>query len=426
MTHADPATPSRRSRTTARPLRAAYIALWFPKASETFVFYEIKRLIDLGATVQAYALYGPLTEGLSSAMTSPDFPVENLGLRRLFSGFAGDLFHWLARKPKVVGRFFRKLIFRWGWRDWEMFGENFWAAFSGLTLARRFEEAEIDHIHAAWAGGPATAAWIASELTGIPFSFAARAGDIYPEDGTLADKLKAAAVVRLDAAFNRSYLAGFAPSQAYKIHVVRNVLSWAPESEAEVSMTSPVRLVAVGRFVETKGFDVLIRAMALLRDQGVETRLNLVGSGSLEAEYRSLAQELGVADRIDWPGFVSHDNLRRCFLEADLFVMPSKIRENGDRDGLPTVIMEALMHRVPTIATDVGGIREVVENEVTGLLVPQNAVEPLAQAIKRFAKDREFALKTAQAGKVRVLDFYDPPKNTQALYDLFAAHSVKA
>jgi len=291
-------------------------------------------------------------------------------------------------------------------------------------LAKRFKSLGVRHIHAAWANGPATAAWIVSMLTGIPFSFSARAGDICPPDGALREKMEAASFVRVASAHNIPYLSRLYPEFADKIHLVRNPSSWSECRDAPVAMGSPLKILALARFVATKGLEYLVRAVKILVDEGVDVQLTLGGSGALEAPLKCLAMGLGIKDRVLFPGFIPHDRAQEYILDADVFVMPSVVRSNGDRDGLPTVLMEALLHGVPVISTDVGGIREVVEDGATGLIVPQRDPKALAQAVKRLKDDPEKAREMARQGKRRVSDLYDTERNVKELAGLFASHAL--
>src|SRR5512139_1168865 len=174
--------------------RIAYILLWFPKPSETFIFREVVNLWRMGFPIKVFALYGELTEQLSPEMAEVSPRVERLG-RPWMKTAARDVAYWRRCKPDVTTDLFRTIPFR-KWSSFELAGENIWAFFCGFTLARRFEEQNIEHIHAPWANGPATAAWVASKLTGIPFSFMGRACDIFPPDGALAEKIRDSAFVR--------------------------------------------------------------------------------------------------------------------------------------------------------------------------------------------------------------------------------------
>jgi glycosyltransferase involved in cell wall biosynthesis len=376
----------------------------------------------MGMPLTVYTMYDRLDSHLSGEMSRDDIPVERLGCRHALCG-AKAFAYWRKRRPEVLKSLFASLLLR-RWNSLEQTGENYWACYCGCHLARRFEEAGVRHIHACWANGPATAAWVASALTGIPFSFTGRAGDIYPPDSSLPEKIAHAAFTRVDAAFNIDYLRGFAPGREDDIVLVRNCLSWEDCQDAPAPMRPPYHIMALCRFVRTKGLDVLLRACRALADGGVDFRLTLAGSGPQSLPLRVLARRLGLADRVHFPGFVPHDQVPRILRQADVFVTPSKVVQSGDRDGLPTVIMEALMHRVPVVATDVGGIREVVRDGETGRLIPQLDVEAMRRAILDVLTHREKSLAMAERGRRLILDFYDSEKNARSMIDLIAAHSA--
>ena len=175
-------------------LRIAYVLLWFPKPSETFIFREVANLRKLGLDLQVFTLYGPLTRDLSPEMQSVLLRVERLGLPYLRSAWQNFLFWWI-KQPAVTWRLLKTVVFR-HWRGPEREAESLWGALGGFYLARRFQEEKITHIHAPWACGPATAAWVAARLTGIPFSFTGRAHDVFTPDSLLPEKIRDAAFVR--------------------------------------------------------------------------------------------------------------------------------------------------------------------------------------------------------------------------------------
>ena len=185
----------------------AYILLWFPKPSETFIFREVVNLWKMGVPIKVFTLYGELTEQLSPEMAEVSPRVERLG-RPWMKTVHRDIAYWWRRDPHVTAELFRTIPLR-KWRSFEVGGENIWSFFCGFTFARRFEEQHIEHIHAPWANGPATAAWVASRLTGIPFSFMGRAVDIFPPDGALEEKIRDSAFVRTNPKVNVEYLRGY-------------------------------------------------------------------------------------------------------------------------------------------------------------------------------------------------------------------------
>jgi len=399
--------------------KTAYILLWFPKPTETFIFKEVVHLRRMGLPLTVHTLYGEWRHGLSAEMAMTRKGIERLGaasLPRLVSGLG----YWTRRAPGKVRSLFRSIPCR-RWGNPEKTGENLWAFLCGFHLAGRFTEQGTRHIHAPWAGGPATAAWTASGLTGIPFSFSARAWDIHPPDGALPDKIRDAVFVRSETGTNIPHLARFAGGRVEKLHVVYNGLTLPAAEKAPVPMTPPYRFLALGRFVGKKGFSVLLHACRLLKDTGLDFQLTLAGSGPLEGRLKALCSKAGLESRVRFPGFVPHDRVSDLFRSADAFVMPCVIDRSGDRDGIPTVIMEALMHRLPVAATDVSGVREVIEDGVTGLLVRPDDPVTLATAMVKLVKDRASSLEMAENGRQRVLRDFDPETNASRMFRLLTA-----
>lgn len=382
---------------------------------------EILCLREQGMHILPTALYGPLRKHFSKEMQAFAATVTRLGLRHLSRGVADERYWWKRDSAAVK----ECLAFaRLGFRTLERTGENLWALHAGFRLARVFQEQGITHIHAPWATGPAMAAMVASRLTGIPFSFAARAGDIYPPEQALQAKIARAAFVRVNTQSNVAYLRSLVPAAHQdKILNVYNAVTLIPADEAPVFMTPPVRILAIGRFVRTKGFDDLLRACAILKGQEVDFLLTLAGSGGEEAALKQLVKELDLTDRVQFPGFVTHEEVSRLLDQADCFVMPSVVGKNGDRDGIPNVIMEACTHRVPVVATDCSGIGEVIREGETGRLVPQRNPQALADALQQTLADRAGALRLADAAKTLVLSLFDQQTNCATLRALFSEHS---
>jgi glycosyltransferase involved in cell wall biosynthesis len=386
--------------------RTAFVSLWFPKPSETFVYREVLALWRQGLPVRVLCLYGPLRRGLSEDMRATDIPVERLGLRAIPRILADTLRSLASRPAKTLAILARVLSRPAGGA--EKFGENVLAAFCGISLARRCAAQHIEHVHAAWANGSATAAWVVRELAGIPFSFSARAGDVHPPDGLLGIKLRDCAFARVDSSYNLPHLRRFIPFAPEKVHLVYNARTMAAFSEAPVPMAAPARLLGIGRFVETKGFQFLIEALAILRAKGVDARLTLAGDGPWKARLAAQAAKRGLAEQVDFPGFVTHDQVSRLLAASDVLVMPSIRKPNGDSDGLPTVINEALYHRLPVVATDVASISDVVKHNQTGLLVPERDAKALAEAIESMLNNRDQAIAMAAAGRELALAMFDP------------------
>ncbi|MDR3639982.1 MAG: glycosyltransferase [Humidesulfovibrio sp.] len=400
--------------------RTAYVTLWFPKPSETFVVSEADALRKAGLPLSVHALYGPLKAGLP--MQPEGMRVERLGLANAPSILLAVLTGLLARPLAALGILGRVLLSPGG--GLEKYGENILAMLCGFRLAKRFRELGVEHTHAGWANGSATAAWCAARLNGIPFSFTARAGDVHPPDGLLRRKLDEASFVLVDSSFLVPHLAAHNPRAAGKIRLVHAVMTLPPAAEAPVPMRPPVRIVAIGRFVKTKGFQHLLDALALVRARGLDARLTLAGDGPWMGRLRARTARLGLEGMVDFPGFLPHAEVPALLLAADMLAMPSIRRPNGDSDGLPTVLIEALLHRVPVLATRLAGIPDLVEDGVTGLLTPEGDAEAIATVVLRLAGDREAALAMAARGRDRALEMFTPEGYVAAFFKLLAAREA--
>ena len=352
--------------------RMAYVLLWFPLSSETFVFREIQQLVQRGMDIRVYTMYGEKLRGCSDEMKNYAGPIKRFGsvaTLRLLKAF------WRAwkRDRETVKTLMRRGLFR-KMRNLEAYAENLWCFLAGFLLAEEAQRDGIELLHSSWGNGPATAVWVASRLSGIPFAFTGRAGDIYPQDGILAEKSRDAIFIRTNNMANKPWLQSFCPAgQKDKVHVIYNGLTLGRRVDCRAPFQKPYRLLAIGRFARTKGFPELLTAMARLRDDGFPVRLTLVGDGNWKRKLVEMRKRLHLEDLVDMPGFVPNDRIRTFMEEHDMLVVPSVVHTNGDRDGIPNVIMEALSCGMPVVATDVCGVGEVIRP------MPSAACSPTAK-----------------------------------------------
>ncbi|MHB8066899.1 MAG: glycosyltransferase [Desulfobaccales bacterium] len=401
--------------------RVAYLLLWFPEPTQTFILDEVNTLQRLGLDLQVYTFYGPRPPGRIAGMEPVLAPVHRLGLASLGTLISQLLRLFRDHRPLARRVLAETLVHRW--RDLETAGEALWAALAGVHLAHIFAAAGVDHLHAPWADGPATGAWVASRLSGIPFSFSAHAHDIFPPDGALAEKIRAASFIRVASAVNRDYLLAFEPDAVDKIEAVHCGMPLTPAPAPRPAWQPPYQFLSIGRLVPKKGFPILLQACRELAAQGLDFQLTIAGDGPQRQELQELVQEFGLTGRVHFPGFVLHRQVPALMHRAHLFIMPSIVDPQGDRDGLPTVIMEALAHEVPTVATDICGISEIILPEKTGWLVPPGDPQALVQAIREALDDPAEARRRGQAGKRWVAQEFDSIKNYGNLKRLLEKYS---
>ncbi len=298
-------------------------------------------------------------------------------------------------------------------------------------LAERARAAGITHLHAHYASGPAAVALIVHELTGLPMSFTAHAKDAYASSPKrLQKKIAAARFVVTCSSAVREKLVSLAPEHASAIHLIHHGVSPEVVKAAQQSPTDQCRrrdegngehplVLAAGRLVEKKGFEDLVRALARLRSRGILLRAEIAGEGRLRADLCDLAARLGLDGDLALPGALPHPALARRYRDASCFVMPSRVLDGGNRDGIPNVLLEAMAAGVPVVATAVGGIPEVIADRVNGLLAPEGDVEQLAAGIAEVLADPEAAAERAARARAAVMARFDLERNVDTLLDLF-------
>lgn len=398
----------------------AYVLLWFPKPSETFVFSEVKNLVGLGLPVSVYTLYGRLRKNLSSEMELYNGQIFRLGLRKIIV-LPIFVLYWLFKSPVKTMQLITFFLLR-RWKGIEKTAENAWACLCAFYLAYRFEKDGIKHIHAPWACGCATAAWLASRLTHIPFSFTIRAWDIYPPDSLIKEKTRDAIFIRSETQYNIDYLTEFTGCSDDKFHLTYNGVSITSANTRSSQMIPPHQLLAVGRLVGKKGYEYLLRACVLLKERSIDFHLHFVGDGLYSKRLKLLCNSLGLNQHVTFHGFQPYEKIPEFFSKADVFIMPSIVHSSGDRDGIPTVIMESLLHHVPVITTPVSGIPELIENGTTGTLVPQKDPVAIADAIIFLISDNEKAKAMAIRGNQKVLELFNAEENHKKVLSLYQSY----
>ncbi|MDP3789080.1 MAG: glycosyltransferase, partial [Candidatus Omnitrophota bacterium] len=187
----------------------------------------------------------------------------------------------------------------------------------------------------------------------------------------------------------------------------------------QYAIRNTVKILAIGRLVEQKGFEDLITACGILRDKGIDFECNIVGEGPLKERLASSVERLALQGKVNLLGMKTQEEIKQLYREADIFAAPSVVAKDGDRDGIPNVVLEAMAMGLPVVSTDVSGLPEVVINEKTGLVVPARSHESLAMAMEIFIKDGSLRNRLGRQGKEHVQTLFDLDKNINGLIDIF-------
>ncbi len=400
----------------------AYMMSRFPKLTETFVLYEILALEKQGIRVEIF----PLIHHHEPTI-HPE--AKNLLPRLHFAGFV-DLAVlrsnaiMMAAAPRAWFRALWSVIHgNIGSRDFLLKSLTIFP--QSVHFAREMQRMGICHVHAHFATYPTMGAYIVHMLTGIPFSFTAHAHDIQMDQTMLAAKVRAAAFVIAISRYNKQMLVDLAgQGTTDKIHVIHcgTDLSRITPVHDATPAGSRLEIICVASFKDMKGHDILVRALAMLRDRGTDFRCRLVGDGPLRGQTREMIARYGLDDRVVVCGPKPGQEVRTMVAASHVLVLASVRGRRGDMDGIPVVFMEAMAAGLPVVGSRLSGIPELVEDGVTGYLTEPGDRAGVADALERLGNDPELRKRMGMAGRRKVEREFDLHANADALAGLFLQH----
>lgn len=295
---------------------------------------------------------------------------------------------------------------------------------AGSFAARAPGRKRLGHVHAQFCSIPATVGMLLAEMMGITFSISCHARDLFTRESILmATKLTEAEFTAVCTEHGLARLRRQYPLVAGdNIHLVHHGIAperFPPPTEPAAG---PTCVLSVGRLIEKKGFGILLRAAALARADGAQFVLEIVGDGPEREDIERLAAGLGLREVVILHGRLTQDELLPIYARAHAFVLASVVAGDGDRDGIPNVLLEAMAMGVPVLATTAGGIPELVQHEVTGLLSQPGDVADLADQLQRIVYDEDLRARVRQAAREKVLAQFDISRNVEQLAALFAQY----
>ncbi len=406
-------------------MKLGYVLKIFPRLSETFILNELLGLERLGCEITIFSRYRP-TEAVPHEalrrLRAEVVHLEELLEQRFWEPF--DIHRRLsARDPR---RHEQALDEALAWRSRQEM--RYWLLAGAVALGAL--ERGLELLHAHFATGSASVAAYAARLSGLPFTFTAHAKDIY---ANTVDRRRlrwlietAAAAITVSEA-NAAFLRALAPEgRIVRVYNGLDLERIAPLPEPP--RPDPPLLLSVARFVEKKGLVHLLEATAHLRRAGLPVRCRLVGEGPLEPVLRERARELGIAEGVELPGPASQEAIVGEHLpRASVFVLPCVVASDGDRDGLPTTLLEAMARGVPVVSTSLPGIEEALPDGRAGWLAPPGDAAALAALVRRCLEDTEGTRQRARWAREHVERHFDARRNTaQLLATLREARRVEA
>lgn len=375
-----------------------------------WVANELSRLAAAGVPFVLHALRRPEqvlhASEWATAMnerTVPIYPVPVPGL----------LASLLAAPVLFRGRFFPAL-----WNA--LFGrrEHLRARLAGLAhffvachwvRGTRNQPQEVAHIHSQWIHACGTVAMYAAWLLDVPFSFTGHAADLFRDRCALEDKIRRAEFIVCISEFHRRfYLENGARPEQLIVAYCGIDPSWFYPPVRERAADRPYRILSSGRLVEKKGFADLIEACRILAERGERFECVIGGNGELEHDLRAMIERLGLSGRVTLTGeALMQEKIVEFMHSGDVYALPCVWARDGDVDGLPQMVMEAMACGLPAVSTRLVGIPDLIRHEETGLLVEPNDATGLADAIQRLMHDRPLAARLAVAGRRWVAERFD-------------------
>jgi len=394
-----------------------YISSILPARSETFVYREIFALRTLGVAVVTASVHPP-EENLGTpeleALAAGAVPVYGTGgLRLVLDALREGLGHPL-RALGVFGRAVGDAVSGRDIRGLKRL-KIVIQAVAALALVHRIRPLGVVHIHAHMAHVPATMAMYAARQLGIRFSFTGHANDIFPNRALLKEKVERALFVSCISRWHREFYFSLYPKDPERLPIIRCGVDTDKEAYTPVVPGETLRILGVGRLVRKKGFDLLLEAVDRIgRKDLVKIELTLAGSGPEEPALRARAAGLAPSVDVIMPGSVDNDIVMDLMARCDLFVLPLRISE-GDRDGIPVVLMEAMSRGRCVICGDLETIRELVEHGESGYLFPMEDGEALEQIMEDLAVDPGLRERTGKNARQRIVEEFAVTGNARTL-----------
>ena len=293
-----------------------------------------------------------------------------------------------------------------------------WHFLVASYLARQLMLQNIQHLHIHFAHTPTSVGMYGAMMAGIRYSFMGHANDLFQRAALLKEKVERSAFSACISHHNKRWLSERGCDES-KLHIVRCAIDTGQYSFRFLERSEgPLNIVSVARLVEKKGIIYLIEALDELRRGGVEFRCRIVGDGPLYEELAHAVSSRGLEEEVELTGSLQQEEIQDMLREAHVFVLPCIVDSQGDQDGIPVALMEAMALGVPVISTPVSGIPELIESESSGLLVQPKDSLGLAEAIARMDRDDQLRAHLAEGARSKIESEFDLSHNVEKLYQL--------
>jgi glycosyltransferase involved in cell wall biosynthesis len=400
----------------------------YPRISETFISNEILLLEKLGFVIHLFSMRQPREDFTHASVNRIQARVDYLP-ETLLKPLPRLLYHNLilaSKQPRIYAAALKTA--------WRRFLRTHKLATikhllqAGYLAQHLLPASGVTHLHAHFAHSPASVAMFTSQLTGLPFSFTAHAKDIYTSDPRqLREKIELSRFVVTCTEYNRLHLLKISnghPTQIHRIYHGIDMELFSGNFEQQQNPGHPYRILTIARLTAKKGLPTVYKALKMLADDGVNFEHTLIGDGEDRESILELIRKLELDSVTRWLGTQPHHVVLDHYRAADLFVLGCEVAPNGDRDGIPNVLVESMAMGVPVIATDISAIPELVQGEKTGLLVPAGRPDKLAEAMQRMLTDTEFRQGVISPARQKVAEDFDNRRLIENLAEVYRREGI--
>lgn len=400
-----------------------YILKGYPRISETFISNEILLLEQMGFEIYLFPMRHPRENFCHDSVQKIKAEINYLPthfFRNFLQLLLPNLLLLFKHPVKYVKAFSIALKRFSRTRKTATFKHLFQAGYMVNNHLLRIPK--INHLHGHFAHSPTSVTMFASMLSGVPFSFTAHAKDIYTSNKEqLREKILKAAFVATCTKYNGEYLRKIAGSENTPIHCIYHGIDTDlfVADGARRNCTPPYNLLTVARITEKKGLPTVYRALEKLKKRGVNFTHTLIGDGDDRKTILSLITDLGLEQHCLWLGTQTHQEVLQQFRKSDLFILGCKIAKNGDRDGIPNVLVESLAMGVPAISTNVSAIPEILHNKTTGLVISPQDSDEMADGIFLLLTDSVLRQKVIVEGQSLVKKDFNNKELITKMADIF-------
>jgi colanic acid/amylovoran biosynthesis glycosyltransferase len=406
-------------RNTNESKRIMYVVSYFPSTSQTFVLREMKQLKEMGYSIQICAMRASDKEikhkdteiFLNDVFYIPDVGREKGNILKLILSNIPLAFN---RPSQYVSAFTTAVKTK-----------NLRVLLDFLRAGWAVSKKKIDkdlHLHAHFAHNPTNIAYFIHLLNGNTFSFTSHAVDLYVKPMLVKEKLLASSFAVTISDFNVRFLREQYGDESIKnLHVVRCGIEkeFVNQSNSKEKVyKEKISILTIGRMVEKKGFDVLVDALVLLNKKNYDFECRIIGGGEMKEDLVQKVQMNGLSQNVNFLGAKSTQEIQKEFENADLFVLPCKMAENGDMDGIPVVLMESIAKMVPVITTRLSGIPELIVDGETGLLAKPNNPNSLVEQIELLINNPDLRIKLSDQAVKHLVDEFLLENNVTKLANL--------